>query len=469
MRRRLFWHVFAGSMAVFAACLAVTLWAVCGYFSQRNQRQLEEEAHYLSAAVESSGIDFLQGVAPSSLQRLTWIGADGTVLYDSQVDSASLENHSQRAEVQQARQEGEGWSVRYSDTLSVKTTNYALLLKDGTVFRVSSSEWTVLSLILGMWGGVLAVILLAVGLSALLAWRMSESVLQPVNAIDLEHPDETQVYPELRPLAQRINAQNRQIQHQMALLVQEHQRQDKIRREFTANVSHELKTPLTSISGYAELIHQGIARPEDVARFAGKIYDEAQRLQALVGDIIQLSRLEELGSELHREPVELYALCQEVACRFQPQAARRDLSLTVEGEEQTISGSPTLLREMVSNLCDNAIKYNREGGSVTLSVSRVGDKTVLSVRDTGIGIPEADQSRVFERFYRVDKSHSKAVGGTGLGLSIVKHGAVSHNARIELESQLGQGTELRLLFPAGETDERAARPEDRTPHFSQKG
>lgn len=458
MRRRLFWHVFAGTMAVFAACFAVTMWTVYSYFTQRNRQQLREEALYLSAAVEEAGIDFLREIDSAALLRLTWIDSEGWVLYDSQVDTDSMGNHAQRTEVQQARETGEGWSVRYSDTLSLKTTNYALLLPDGTVFRVSSSESTILSLVFGMWGGILAVLFLAVALSVLLAWRMSKRILQPVNLIDLEHPDEKRVYPELRPLAQRINRQNRQLQRQMELLVQEHERQDKIRRDFTANVSHELKTPLTSISGYAELIHAGIARPEDIQRFAGKIYDEAQRLQSLVGDIIQLSRLEELGADIHKEPVELYQLCQEAAQRFQTQAAVRDISLTVEGQPQTIQGSPTLLREMVSNLCDNAIKYNREGGSVVLSVSRIGDGTVLAVRDTGIGIAPADQTRVFERFYRVDKSHSKAVGGTGLGLSIVKHGAVSHHAQIQLESQLGQGTEVRLIF-GPESQEGVAAPQ----------
>lgn len=452
MRRKLFWHVFAGTMAVFAACFSVTIWAVYGYFNQHNRQQLEAEAAYLGAAVEDIGVDFLRETDQYTHQRITWIDTDGSVLYDSQVDPSTLGSHDRREEVLEARENGSGWSVRYSDTLSIKTTNYALLLKDGTVFRVSTSEWTVLNLIREMWLPFLAVILLAVGLSVLLAWRMAGSLLQPVNAIDLEHPDENTVYPELRPLARRINSQNRQIQRQMDLLVQEHQRQDRIRREFTANVSHELKTPLTSISGYAEIIHAGIARPEDIQRFSGKIYDEAQRLQALVGDIIQLSRLEELGSALDKEPVELYWLCQEVAQRFQPQAYGRDLSLTVEGAPQTILGAPVLLREMVSNLCDNAIKYNREGGSVVLSVGRVGDRVVLSVRDTGIGIPEEDQARVFERFYRVDKSHSKAVGGTGLGLSIVKHGAACHNAQIQLESQLGQGTEIRLSFVPEEED-----------------
>ncbi|MGM9537835.1 MAG: ATP-binding protein [Candidatus Onthomonas sp.] len=454
MRRKIFWYIFAGAMAVFVACFSVTMWAVYGYFNRESQEQLEGDAAYLSAAVQAAGVGFLEDMEQQpAFERITWIDADGSVLYDSEVDPGTLENHNQREEVLQARETGIGQSVRYSQTLSIKTTNYAVLQEDGRVLRVSSTQRTMLNLILGMWLPILAVILLAVVLSALLAARVARSVTRPVNEIDLEHPDENAVYPELRPLARRINSQNRQIQRQMELLVQEHQRQDRIRREFTANVSHELKTPLTSISGYAEIIHAGIAKPEDIQRFSGKIYDEAQRLQALVGDIIQLSRLEELGSELDREPVELYRLCQEVAQRFQPQADGRDLTLTVEGSPQTIQGSPVLLREMVGNLCDNAIKYNREGGSVVLSVNRVGDRVVLSVRDTGIGIPEEDQSRVFERFYRVDKSHSKAVGGTGLGLSIVKHGAACHNAQIQLESQPGQGTEIRLSFQPAEQDD----------------
>lgn len=452
MRRKLFWHVFAGTMAVFAACFAVTLWAVCTYFSQHNRQQLQEEAAYLGAAVEEGGADFLGDLEQSVLQRVTWIDTDGSVLYDSQVDASGLDSHAQREEVVQARAEGEGWSVRYSDTLSTKTTNYALLLTDGTVFRVSSTEYTVFNLVLGMWLPLLLVVALSILLSALLAWRMARTILKPVNAIDLEHPDEGAIYPELRPLARRINAQNRQIQRQMELLIQEHSRQDRMRREFTANVSHELKTPLTSISGYAEIMREGIARPEDVAGFSGKIYDEAQRLQALVGDILQLSRLEEPGMLLDREPVDLYRLCREAIRRFSSQAERRDITLDLRGDPQTISGSEKLLTELVSNLCDNAIKYNRDGGSVILTVGRVGDRVVLSVADTGIGIPEADQARVFERFYRVDKSHSRAIGGTGLGLSIVKHVAACHKAEIHLESQLGQGTEIRLSFPGGDEE-----------------
>lgn len=455
MRRKIFWYIFAGAMAVFVACFSVTMWAVYGYYAVESQRRLEWDAAYLSAAVEASGAAFLDTMEEPAFERVTWIDQDGSVLYDSVADPGELENHSQREEVLQAREEGRGQSVRYSQTLSTKTTNYAILQSDGRVFRVSSTQRTILNLILGMWLPILAVILLAVALSALLAARVARAVTQPVNAIDLEHPDEAAVYPELRPLVRRINDQNRQIHRQMELLVREHQSQDRMRREFTANVSHELKTPITSISGYAEIMREGIARPEDIKRFSGKIYDEAQRLQALVGDIIQLSRLEELGGSLDQGPVELYRLCQEAARRYQAQAERRNITLTVAGQPQSINGSEKLLREMVGNLCDNAIKYNREGGSVTLSVDRIGDCVVLSVADTGIGIPEEDQARVFERFYRVDKSHSKAIGGTGLGLSIVKHGAACHNARIQLESQLGQGTEIRLIFPAGPEEQAA--------------
>lgn len=446
MKRKLFWRTFACAILVAGVCFALTLMSTYDHFTLRNRQRLEEEAAYLGAAVEAYGADFLETVDTGHYQRLTWIDADGAVLYDNMVDPATMGDHGQRDEVVQARENGSGWSIRYSDTRDTRTTNCALLLSDGTVLRLSNTEWTALNLIWGMMPSLAATVLLAVLLSLLLAFGISRSLLRPVNAIDLDAPDEKTVYPELRPLVQRINAQKQQLRQQMELLVREHDRQDRLRREFTANVSHELKTPLTSISGYAEIIREGIARPEDVKRFSGTIYDEAQRLQCLVGDIIQLSQLEELSDRIAMEPVDLYNVCQAAIQRNRPQAERRDIMMELRGDSLTVQGNEQLLIEMVSNLCDNAVKYNREGGSVAVVLERIGDQTVLTVRDTGIGIPEADQSRVFERFYRVDKSRSKLTGGTGLGLAIVKHIVAQHHARLELESEFGTGTEIKIFF-----------------------
>jgi two-component system phosphate regulon sensor histidine kinase PhoR len=280
----------------------------------------------------------------------------------------------------------------------------------------------------------------------MLASRLSRQITQPLERFDLQNPHDRRVYEELRPLAERIRAQNRQIQQKVDELKMEHARQDGMRREFTANVSHELKTPLTSISGYAELIQNGLVKPEDVPRFAGTIYSEAQRLIVLVNDIIRLSRLEDQDVLPQWENLDLLALCRENALHLEDAALRRQVTLSVRGETLTIRGVRQVVDEIIFNLCDNAIKHNKPGGTVTVSVSGREEKAVLEVRDTGIGIPQDELGRVFERFYRVDKSHSKELGGTGLGLSIVKHGAAFLNAVLEIESQEGVGTAIRVVF-----------------------
>ncbi|MDY3014562.1 MAG: ATP-binding protein [Evtepia sp.] len=243
------------------------------------------------------------------------------------------------------------------------------------------------------------------------------------------------------------------IRREMERLKQGYEKQDRMRRDFTANVSHELKTPLTSISGYAEILREGIVKQEDVGRFAGKIYEESQRLITLVEDILNLSLLDE-GAPAQEAPgaVDLYQVCQETLATLGPAARRRGIGMSLSGRRHTVHGVEKILREIVYNLCDNAIKYNVEGGRMEVSVTREGSYVVLLVQDTGIGIPEGETDRVFERFYRVDKSHSKEIGGTGLGLSIVKHGAAYHNAQIRLDSQLGKGTRIWVRFPAGEEE-----------------
>ena len=301
--------------------------------------------------------------------------------------------------------------------------------------------------LLDLFTPLLAVLVLVIVLSLGLAFWLAKIIVEPLNRIDVQNPDERYIYEELHPLVQRISGQNRQLQQKVDELKVEHARQDAMRREFTANVSHELKTPLTSISGYAELIQGGVVKPEDVPRFAGTIYNEAQRLIVLVNDIIRLSRLEDQDVRQEQQPIDLLELCHETASYLEAAAQKQQVQLAVQGQPMCIHGVYQIAEEIIYNLCDNAIKYNKPGGSVTVTVSARDSRPVVEVRDTGIGIPQEELGRVFERFYRVDKSHSKELGGTGLGLSIVKHGANYLAADLEIESQEGVGTAIRVIFP----------------------
>jgi len=323
---------------------------------------------------------------------------------------------------------------------------------------------SVLILLLALWVGrqeawkgqliwaVLGLVLLAALLSLFLGGRITRSLTRPLQDARLEDVEVQQVCKELRPLATRMLDQNRQIQRQLQKqyneLKRQYEKQDRMRRDFTANVSHELKTPLTSISGYAEIIRDGLVKEEDIGRFAGNIYEETQRLITLVGDILKLSQLDE-GHQvrMERSEVDLYEIARQVIATLQSTAEQREVSFFLTGTALTILGVPKIIYEIIYNLCDNAIKYNKVGGQITVSIFEQGGKAVLSVKDTGIGISQEEQERVFERFYRVDKSHSKEIGGTGLGLSIVKHGAAYHDAKIELISGLGEGTEIQIFFP----------------------
>ena len=301
--------------------------------------------------------------------------------------------------------------------------------------------------VLELFTPVLVVAVLAVVLSACLASWISRTVTDPLDKIDFSQPDERDVEEEIKPLVRRLNDQNRQIRRQMEALAREHEKQDRMRREFTANVSHELKTPLTSISGFAELMRDGLVRPEDVRPFAGKIYDEAQRLIVLVGDIIRLSRLEDDTVTVSQEPVCLYQTADRVRQQLDSVARKREVCLQLCGGEGWITASAQVVEEIIYNLCDNAVKYNRPGGSVTVTIDDRQEQATVTVADTGIGVAKEELERIFERFYRVDKSHSKEVGGTGLGLSIVKHGAASLGAQIQVESTLGKGTTISVTFP----------------------
>lgn len=449
MKSKLIKQIFIACMAVFLLSFGLMLVVMYQFISQNNRAELADKASYLAAAVNREDWHFLEAVGSDTDTRITLIAADGTVIYDSTMDAAEMENHGEREEVRLALETGIGTSERYSESMQKKTVNHAVLLEDGSVLRVSGTQDTVLRLILTMVNPMLAVMIVTVVLSVVLASEFSKNIMKPINRLDVENPDDRDLYPEMKPFVRRIMSQNQQIHAQMNALQQEHKKQDAMRREFTANVSHELKTPLTSISGFAEIIRDGMVQEKDIPHFAGNIYNEAQRLIVLVNDILKLSRLEEGNAPAdERVKVDMLALCQEVTNRLQLTAKKAEVTLTCTGESAEISGVRGMLEEIVYNICDNAIKYNHKGGIVEVTVQRQEHEVMVRVLDNGIGIPKEELSRVFERFYRVNKSHSKEVGGTGLGLSIVKHGMAFHNARITLDSDEGRGTEVCLYFPA---------------------
>lgn len=550
MTKRIFRATLLVGVAVLIASLTLVMGVLYSYFGRVQESQLRDELSLAAVGVEKNGTDYLRALQ-SHQYRITWVRADGTVVYDTQVDAETMENHAQRQEIQQALAAGEGESSRYSSTLLQKTVYYAQRLPDGTVLRLSAVRVTAGVLVLNMLQPILLVLAAALILSGVLAGRLARRITEPLNRLDLEHPLENDTYEELAPLLRRMEHQRRQIDRQMGELRQRSEEFDQItgsmneglvlldeagailsinpaarrlldadgdcvgqdfltvdrdvtmsdalrqaaeqghsefrgerngreyqfdvtriqtegrtagtvllvfdvterafaernRREFTANVSHELKTPLQGIIGSAELLENGMVKQEDVPRFVGHIRAEAQRLVTLIGDIIRLSQLDE-GEPMPTEPVELLAVAREVAENLRSAAKTRNVTVEVTGTPATVSGVRRLLYEIVLNLCDNAIKYNTEGGRVEVEVAQDGGTAAVTVRDTGIGIPPEHQSRVFERFYRVDKSHSKASGGTGLGLSIVKHAVQYHHGVIQLKSEVGKGTEIRVTFPA---------------------
>lgn len=549
MTKKIFQSILLVAGCVLLASLLIIMGFLYDYFGGVEENQLRDELSLAAAAVEDGGTDYLSQLT-ADRYRLTWIAADGSVLYDTKTDAESLENHASRAEVSQALAIGTGESTRYSSTLMEKTMYYAQRLDDGTVLRISISRATVGMIAVGMIQPLLIVLIVALILSGLLARRLSRRIVDPLNSLDLEHPLDNDAYEELSPLLKRIHHQHVEIQTQLRelrektdeftqitgsmreglVLLDEHgsilsinaaaqalfgadaqcvgrdfltiERSHEIsaaiqaaaadghsevraeragrvfqfdisritsdgkflgtvilafditeqefaernRREFTANVSHELKTPLQGIIGSAELIENGMVKPEDLPRFVGHIHAEAARLVTLIDDIIRLSQLDE-GDAMPTEPVDLLAVSQEAAENLHDAAAARNVTVSVTGQPAVLPGVRRLIYEIVYNLCDNAIKYNRDGGRVDVTVAADAGGSSITVADTGIGIAPEHQSRVFERFYRVDKSHSKASGGTGLGLSIVKHAVQYHHGRIELESTPGTGTTIRVVFP----------------------
>ncbi len=311
---------------------------------------------------------------------------------------------------------------------------------------IALAEYLTTGEISNIWIYVAATLVIPIVVTVCVQMIVTNTIIDPVNNINIEAPDPNSVYSEFTPLIEKINSQNKRIITQMDEINNDHSSKDKLRREFTANVSHELKTPLTSISGYAEIIRDGIARPEDTVRFAGKIYDESQRLITLVQDILNLSKLEERDIERVFETIELYPLCENIISRLENVAKKRNITFTLSGDSCCITGVPNIIDEMIYNLCDNAVKYNKDNGKVFVSIRQCVDGVELSVSDTGIGIENKELTRIFERFYRVDKSHSKEIGGTGLGLSIVKHGALYHKASISVDSKINEGTTIKILF-----------------------
>lgn len=547
-------NIFKSTMLVCALVLAVGLIAVMGIlyndFDGQMREELSKEALYLAYGVDQQGVDYLKNIKDKNA-RITYIDQDGTVLYDNKADAAEMENHSDRKEFQEAEKYGVGESSRYSDTLSEKTIYYAQRLKDGTVLRVSGTQDSVLALVENLVLPLVLVLFLMLILSGIMASVISKRIVKPVNELDLEHPEENQIYEELSPLLSKIHRQNREIQNQLELAKQQQAefslitenmqeglividkytmilsanssawslfRVDKVsqgesvycldraedfrhaieqvlggehaelilklngsdiqlianpvirgqktegavillvnvteklerenlRREFSANVSHELKTPLTSISGFAEIMQDGLVKEEDIPQFAGRIYKESQRLLQLVEDVIQISQLDEEKTSYTWEPVDVYQVCKNAFESLKEKAQSMNVHLYICGDSMKMEAVRTLLEEAVYNVCDNAIKYNRNDGSVSIFLTQTAHEVQIVVKDTGVGIPREDQDRVFERFYRVDKSHSKEIGGTGLGLSIVKHAVGTLKGSVILRSEEGCGTEICMKFP----------------------
>jgi two-component system phosphate regulon sensor histidine kinase PhoR len=560
------------TILVFVCAMAgasILLTALCIQFvlywdySRMMKSSVVAESGYIRAAVEASGPGFLRSLSRANNAalptRITLVAADGRVLFDSDADAETLENHLSRAEIQSALSAGAGEATRLSTTMAKQTYYYAVRLRDGTALRTARTTDSVLISIARIMFITLGIALVVFLAALKIGSRVTETLVRSIIQLDLDAPENNVTYDELTPLLSRMKKQNDVIAAQIAeqrkkqleftaitdnmreglivldgegkilscnksaldlldihqenienknvlvirreesfrravetaiagaaaetllsmpsgrlqvfanpvrdnnavlgavlviLDVTEREDREKLRREFSANVSHELKTPLMSISGCAEIMAGGLVKPEDMHPFAQKIYDETQRLIALIADILLLSRLDEEekgaspGANIEKEEIDLLPFTRNIVDRIAPAATDCFLYITLDGENATIAAVPHILDEMIFNLLDNAVKYNKQGGSIMVNIKKTETETLLSVADTGIGISPAEQKRIFERFYRVDKSRNKDVGGTGLGLSIVKHGALIHNAKIEVESALNAGSRFTLRFPA---------------------
>lgn len=548
MTKKIFRSIVLAVAVVLVISFSVVTLVLYNNYSQVSCDKLADQLNIVSKSVEFMGDDYLSSFQ-SENYRVTWVDTDGTVLFDTEADSDSMDNHSNREEIEEAFKVGVGESERYSDTLMLKMIYRAEKLSDGTVLRISSTQDTVVALVLDVLVPVIVILVLSILLSAFLARWLSKSIVKPLNTLNLDNPTDNDVYDELTPMLTKINKQHKQISKQMRELKKRADEFEQImasmneglvlldktgsvinmnsaaknvfgvkdevqgesflvvdrsikmskcvndalrgshsefreqrngneyqfgvnsiesggkvigvviisfditetafaernRQEFTANVSHELKTPLQSIIGSAELLENGLVKPEDTSRFVGNIRKEASRLVTLINDIIRLSQLDE-NLEIITEETDLFALALDVKSVLESFAKSKQIDIIVTGESRELKGVRRYLYEIIYNLCDNAIRYTGNGGKVEINIGSENEKTVLTVTDNGIGIPFEHQSRIFERFYRVDKSHSKETGGTGLGLSIVKHAVACHGGIIKLDSTVGKGTTIKIIF-----------------------
>ncbi len=453
LSHRVFVALVAACAVVAVAVAAAASLIYQSAFLADEHEQLAGECRTLASLLDQGDDDVL---TLSSLDlgsiRATLVAPDGTVLYDSQADASGLPNHADRPEVAAALAEGAGSAERASETVGYMSIYEAVLLDSGDVLRLSVDRAGVVAFLFQELALLVLLAVLIVGVSWFVSHRLSRRFVQPILEIDPSSGDEVAPYEELDPLVSRLNEQHEELMHRMTAI----QGAADLRREFTANVTHELKTPIASISGAAELIRDGIAREQDVPEFAGRIYDDARRLSSLVNDILTLSKLDEFeraggvvkeGLFAPSERIDLLSAARDVVDRLGSKARRAGVSVSVEGVSMTVMGNARLLDELVGNLCDNAIRYNRPGGQVHVWVVPSQGRPCLRVADTGIGIPEDSHEKVFERFYRVDKGRSRDMGGTGLGLAIVKHAAAYHGAEVRLTSTVGEGTTVTVTFP----------------------
>ena len=445
MNKRIFKTMWIISAIVMV--LTITIMGVATYklFSDGYMEQLHAKTALAARGVSLAGADFFDNMDDDSL-RVTWIKTDGTVIYDSDVLDEGFGNHLECPEIKDALLYGEGESQRYSSELREFRSYSAKKLDDGTVLRLSNPNVSFTQVLLTFLLPLIAVIIVTIFAAFILATKLSKRIVEPINTIDPDNPSkyiDDDRLTEVRPLLKKLQDQQEQIKRDN----EELEKTSLIRQEFTANASHELKTPLHVISGYAELLENGMAKEEDAAVFAGKIRSESQRMTKLVDDIIELSSLDGGAVGMDRELSDLYNIAENAVESLAPEAEAREVTMLFRGEHAQLECIPDVLYVMIYNLCNNAIKYNHKGGRVIVTVENGDSFARVTVRDNGIGITDEEKNRIFERFYRVDKSRSKEVGGTGLGLSIVKHGAMIHNASIDVESRLGEGSAFTVTFP----------------------